>query len=48
MGQVKVQHGFQLYHLRKTFIVEVVDEILMYFLPLKKSGVLKINKLIQN
>ena len=24
---------FQLYHPRKTFIVEGVDEVLMYFLP---------------
>ena len=26
-----------IYHLRKTFIVEGVDETLMYFLPLKKK-----------
>ena len=27
---------FQLYHPRKTFIVEGVDEVLVYFLSLKK------------
>ena len=26
---------FKLYHLCKKFIVEVVDKVLMYFLPLK-------------
>ena len=28
---------FKLYHLCKKFIVEVVDKVLMYFLPLKKE-----------
>ena len=36
-----------IYHLRKTFIVEGVDETLMYFLPFKKKNLKLLLKFIK-